>query len=155
MSADPPIPEAKDLLHSHSDLTRQIEELEAHACALRTAERDTEYVLTDLVEFADRFVADVRTHIAEEEEVVFPQCRPHLTASARALLHRILNQHRKLENSLDRLLEYLETARQNPNQIHDYLVESICLRTRLLRYTFAVHSDEERQFFREVFPEYS
>lgn len=155
MSTELPFPLADEILHSHSDLTRQLEEMEAHACALRSPDNDTAEVLDDLNQLAERFVAEVHEHIAEEEEVVFPKCRPHLTASARAMLHRILSQHRELETSLQRLIEYIDRARQHPNQIHRYLIESICLRTRLLRYTFTVHSEEERQFFREVFPEYT
>lgn len=150
MTTKPPIPLANEFLHSHSDLTRQVEELEAHACALRCSEDDTTDVLEALVEFAQRFSAEVHEHIAEEEEVLFPQCYPYLTASARTLLHRIRNQHRDLEKSLQRFMEYLDEAREQPHNIHEYLSESICLRARLLRYTLAVHSDEERRFFEEV-----
>lgn len=102
------------ILNSHSDLTRQIEELEAHACALRCSEGDKDDVLEDLVAFAQRFTAEVQEHIAEEEEVLFPQCYPYLTASARTLLHRIRNQHRDLEKSLHRFMEYLSKACEQP-----------------------------------------
>ncbi len=151
MTAKPPIPMADEMLHSHSDLTRQLDELEAHARTLRCADGDKSEVLDDLANFARHFAGDVEEHIIEEEEILFPRCHPYLTASSRTLLHRIRNQHRDLERSLRRFMQYLDDAQQQRGELQSYLVEAIYLRARLLRFSFAVHSDEERRFFEEVF----
>lgn len=151
MDTHPPAPLVSQMLHSHSDLTRQVEELEALARAVRSAEGDAGDVFDSLLEFAAHFSAEAREHMAEEEDDLFPRCQPYLTASSKAMLHRIRHQHRDLENSLQKLNCYLEEAREYSDAPPRYLIESIYLRCRLLRYAFAVHSDEEREFFAEVF----
>ena len=144
-------PTADELFHSHSDMTRQVEELESHALALRSADGDEQaMILDDLVDFATQFSAHVRGHIIEEENDLFPRCRPHLTASAQAMLHRIQDQHRELETSIDTLMGRLETAQNSEEDLNKDLIDSIYVRAQLLRYNFNTHSIAEREFFEEV-----
>lgn len=144
------MPSDDELLHSHSDLTRQVEELVAHARALRTVDGDeVDTLLSDLDEFACQFATSVRAHIVEEEQELFPRCQPHLTVPQRAKLERIRQQHRDLEESIDKLLEYLDAACQ-ADELDVDLAESVYVRARLLRYTFNLHSNEERGFFEQL-----
>lgn len=143
-------PRSEELFHTHHDMTRQLEQLQEKASLLRRSEVESAAVLNELFEFADQFATTVIEHIAEEEETIFPRCQPYLTVAARAMLYRIHEQHRELETSLDVLLEQLKIAQLSPEDLETDLVESIYIRSRLLRYNFILHSADERQFFEEV-----
>ena len=150
MSVHPPMPTSEELLHSHSDLTRLVEELETHARALRTAESDeTADLLDDITRYARKFDTSVRQHIAEEEDELFPRCRPHLDVKGRMKLERIREQHRELEQVLDKLFDYLHAAHA-ADELDTDLAEAVYVRARLLRYTFDLHSGEERGFFEQM-----
>ncbi len=137
-------------LHSHSDMTRQLEELEAHAQALRLADEATPYVLSDLVTFTDQFGAQMQAHIAEEEEQFFPHLKPRYTPAHHKKLDEILQQHRDLEHSFQVFREHLEEAEASPHQLPPDLVEAIFTRVRLLRYAFTIHCMEEEEFFHSL-----
>lgn len=143
------LPSADALLHSHSDLTRQIEELESHANALRITHEDRGFILEDLLTFARRFAVELSAHISQEESVVFPMYLHLLNDTARAMLQRIHKEHREMEDSLERLLAFLDAA-EEAEILDDDLIESIHIRARLLNYAFAGHTERERLFFEEV-----
>lgn len=140
------LPSPQSLFHSHSDLTRQIEELETHAAALRTAREDRALILEDLVGFAQGFAAELTAHIKEEEEEVFPEYSSDLNSSTRELLIQVYEQHRELEKALQTLLSFLKAAVE-AEWPDDDLIESIYVRARILRYLFTLHSESEREFF--------
>lgn len=146
MTALDSLPTSEVLFHSHSDLTRQIEELETHAAALRESSEERELILEDLLSFAREFAAELTAHIAEEEEIFFPQYLDSLDAPARELLEQVHEQHRELEKALSSLLSFLKAAAeaQDPD---DDLIESIYARACILRYLFTIHSESEREFF--------
>lgn len=150
MSTPAPLPPTEELLHSHSDLTRLIEELETHARALREApQEETTDLLAEVHNYASQFSSSVREHIVEEEQELFPRCRPYLTVPERVKLERIREQHRDLEDVIDKLFDYLNAAR-NADVLDSDLAESVYVRARLLRYTFNLHSEEERGFFEQI-----
>jgi iron-sulfur cluster repair protein YtfE (RIC family) len=134
-------------LHSHSEMTRQLEELEAHAQALRMAEEATPYVLADLITFADQFGAEMQAHIAEEEQEFFPTLRSRYTATHHKKLVEILQQHRDLEHSFQTFRDYLARAEKCTGELGADLIEAIFTRVRLLRYAFTIHCMEEEEFF--------
>lgn len=137
-------------LHSHSDMTRQLEELEAHAMALRMADEATPYVLDDLVNFATQFARDVEAHIAEEELEFFPQLAARCPGNGRQTIDHLLAQHREIEDSLQVLLGYLDDASAADGELAPELVEAIYVRARLLRYAFTIHSIDEEDFFKSL-----
>lgn len=141
------LPSSQSLLHSHSDLTRQIEELETHASALRTADGDDrDLILEDLIGFAHEFAADITAHIAEEEEEAFPKYLSLLNDATTKMLDQIYEQHRELEKALTTFLSFLKAAAE-AKEPDDDLIESIYARARILHYLFALHSNAERDFF--------
>lgn len=141
------LPPAHELFHSHSDMTRKVEEIEAHATALFRTSPICREIFSDLVGFAREFAEEVTEHIAEEEEV-FPIYEYLLSPQTRLMLNRVYQQHRELEGSLAILLEHLDVAEEDV--IDNELVERIYIRARQIRYAFTLHSIQEREFLEEV-----
>lgn len=137
-------------LHSHSAMTRQLEELEAHAQALRLADENSPYVLDDLITFADQFGAEMQAHITDEEWEFFPQLEPYYTPAHRRKLIEILQQHRDLEHSFHVFRKLLARARAITDVLPNDLVESVYVRVRLLRYAFTIHCMDEEEFFETI-----
>lgn len=140
----------RELIHSHSDMTRQLDELEAHAQALRCAEGDLQEIFEDLLIYTRQFGAELLAHINEEETNAFPAYRQRHGAKAQSMLHRIYEQHRDLEHSFSMLISFLEAAEDLEDPIDSDLIESIYIRARLLRYAFIVHSTDEEEFFQAM-----
>jgi iron-sulfur cluster repair protein YtfE (RIC family) len=150
------LPSAATAVHSHSDLTRQMEELESHALALRqaqlTREVDPEHydlVLEDLRTFTASFTEELIQHMVEEEQVIFPMYDHLLTPTAREILPEVLRQHKEIRDHLklfDQTLNAIGVAPSPPSR----LFESLHTRAKILRYTLTLHTALEQEYFQEV-----
>lgn len=140
-----------DRIHSHSDMTRQTEEMVAYARTLHgDEEADVDYLLDQLWEFATEFHAELDEHVEHEEAELFPSRETEqLSTSARLLLERIYDEHRSLEAITTKVLESLQKARRNSKTLPTDLVETIFVRCQLLHYKFELHSENERRFFKD------
>lgn len=60
------------LVHGHSDLTQQLDELDCYLVAMQRAPQELELLRPELLRILELFQADYRGHITHEECEIFP-----------------------------------------------------------------------------------
>lgn len=142
-------PTLDELFNRHHELIARVKELEARIQAIRTGGTSVDPSLDELKAFTHTLVVDLNTHIhAEEDE--YGRRRSELAPSSKALLDRVVFQHRALEDTLETFLKTLSEAHAQAPDVDYNLLEMLLARARRLRYSLRQHTADERLLFREL-----
>jgi iron-sulfur cluster repair protein YtfE (RIC family) len=131
-----------EFMHSHSHLTRLLEEIETHAQLLVHEVEDEAAIIEALRGFTVQFAQEIREHIREEETELFPRVGELLGRFGVDKVYRLIAEHKDIDELLRDILLMLEvrpdekTGKPNFKRLDDYV--------RMLKYAFYGHSNHER-----------
>ncbi|MBA2660706.1 MAG: hemerythrin domain-containing protein [Bradymonadaceae bacterium] len=139
---------ADEIHHSHSNLNRLLEEIEAHAVTLGIVREDRASILEELEQYTRQFGDEILGHMADEEANLFEWLAAHLAKSQQPQIARLLDQHRELEGLLEELAVAIGLCLERPDS--DSRIRDVNDHVRLLKYAFFAHINQERLLLERV-----
>lgn len=134
--------------HSHSDLSRLLDELDSHVDALRHRSGDVESLLEAFSWYAREFGDELREHMGEEEGSIFPSVRQRLNDNDAPRIDQLINEHRDLLTLVEELWAELENSASA--DCIDASIKRLDDCVRVLRYAFYAHTNHERMVFEKA-----
>lgn len=139
-----------DLIHGHSRLTWLMDELDAHLTGLAAEPTGAEYVLDEFRAYWAEFRDDLRDHIIEEEDELFPLVRLHATDSDLTELGELQVEHARLLIELEKFGLEMDALAESEGEERCPVIRRMQTGAKTMREHLVAHSRHERQFLREV-----
>lgn len=139
-----------DLAHGHSRLTWLMDEIDAHLNGLVAEPSSAEYVLDEFRAYWAEFRENLRDHIIEEEDELFPLVRLHATDSDLTELGELQVEHARLLIELEKFGLEMDSLFASEGDERAPVTRRMQASAKILREHLASHSRHERQFLRKV-----
>ncbi len=139
-----------DLAHGHSRIIWLMDELDAHLEGLASDPTGAEFIVEAFQAYWTQFSDDLREHIREEEQDLFPLVRLHATDSDLSGLQGLQDEHARLIGDLDAFDVIADSFFAAPKGQNVSLVAKLQNLMESIRVHLVEHSRNERRFLRDV-----
>ncbi len=151
MSEDNPLPWEQKVEHSHSRMTKLVDELKAIAEAIRSHGTYESHHREECQLFLEQLQREFASHVDYEEEELFPDLRDHVPEEDDDTIERAIQEHEELGRLLDEL-EHRAEGLQPGRKVEATEVRDLLNGIETLRQQTHVHDETEHELFESVEP---